>query len=753
MKNPLVSVIVRTKDRPKLLKRSLKSIYEQTYRPIEVILVNDGGCELDLYEIKSILKDITLNYIKLPENKGRAFAGNIGIANSKGEYIAFLDDDDEYLPIHLKTLVPILVNYDFNVAYSDSLLVYENLERGSKEKVLKFSQDFDYDLLIFENYIPLLCLLFRRDIILNSGGFDTRFEIYEDWDLLIRLGQKNPFYHVREITAYYHQWDINSQIAQHNRDACFLKDAYCRVIEKHIEKFTPKSIHNYMLKHAEIRNNYLTAVKELEIKQQLINQLETSIKEKDDHILAIINTKGWRLLEKYRRIRNRIHNVPQLNLFRKGLKILKEQGYKSFLYKINKKFLFRQKIKTLPINIRTVKNNSEIEEIIDTRVSVIIPTKNAPEDFEYTLRRISQQEGISEIEIIIIDSGSENKTIEIAKKYAKLICQIEPEAFHHAKVRNFGAEKATGEYLVFTVQDAIPVGNRWLYKLLSPIHSKKASAVTTIQIPRSDADFYACWSYWAHYFEFFKLDSDKFYKVTDFDQLDYKNKRIVSSLDNVSMAIRKDMFDSYLFSTRHNYAEDLDLGVRLIKDGHTLMYQTSNAVIHSHNRPPIYYLKRSYNEGIALCDIYDLQRGNLPIETLCESSSYVYELLKASIHEKKILNNKLLYNILDIIDYIKSDNGINAERFSYYGDEGLNNFFKMWKKINHKETVEDIKSILCLHILSFHEFLSRFYFSDNISTEQIEEMHKAIYKIFANVVGIHLAFNSVDALDICVKEI
>lgn len=279
MKNPLVSIIVRTKERPKLLKRSLKSIIKQTYRPIEVILVNEGGCELNLYEIKSILKDITLNYIKLPDNRGRAFAGNMGIEKSKGEYIAFLDDDDEYLHIHLKTLVPILVNYDFNVAYSDSLLVYENLERGSKEKILKFSQDFDYDLLIFENYIPLLCLLFRRDVILNSGGFDTRFEIYEDWDLLIRLGRKNPFYHVKEITAYYYQWDINSQIAQHNRDAYFLKDAYYRVIERHIEKFTPKSIHNYLLKHAEMKSNYFRAVKELEKKQQSITQLETSIKE------------------------------------------------------------------------------------------------------------------------------------------------------------------------------------------------------------------------------------------------------------------------------------------------------------------------------------------------------------------------------------------------------------------------------------------------------------------------------------------
>ena len=57
---PLVSVIVRTKDRPKLLKRAIQSISAQTYRPIEVILVNDGGCDLDVEELKGILGDISL---------------------------------------------------------------------------------------------------------------------------------------------------------------------------------------------------------------------------------------------------------------------------------------------------------------------------------------------------------------------------------------------------------------------------------------------------------------------------------------------------------------------------------------------------------------------------------------------------------------------------------------------------------------------------------------------------------------------
>src|SRR3990170_7346574 len=98
--NPLVSIIVRTKDRPKLLRRALQSIAVQTYRPIEAILVNDGGCDLDVDGLKTILGDVSLNYVRLEKNTGRAHAGNVGIENARGEYVGFLDDDDVLYPGH-----------------------------------------------------------------------------------------------------------------------------------------------------------------------------------------------------------------------------------------------------------------------------------------------------------------------------------------------------------------------------------------------------------------------------------------------------------------------------------------------------------------------------------------------------------------------------------------------------------------------------------------------------------------------------
>ena len=133
--NPLVTIIVRTKDRPGLLKTALKSIAFQHYRPVEVILINDCGCALDINTVRTILNNCSLNYIHFEKSKGRAAAGNAGILNAQGQYIGFLDDDDEYCPDHLITLVTCLEESDYRVAYADSELVVKEIdaETGNME--------------------------------------------------------------------------------------------------------------------------------------------------------------------------------------------------------------------------------------------------------------------------------------------------------------------------------------------------------------------------------------------------------------------------------------------------------------------------------------------------------------------------------------------------------------------------------------------------------------------------------------------
>ena len=785
--NPLVSIIVRTKDRPILLKRALQSIAAQTYSPIEVVLVNDGGCDLDIEELKNILGDVSLNYIRLEQNTGRAHAANVGLKNVEGEYIGFLDDDDEFYPEHVETLVTFLKNSDFKVAYTDSLMVYIEYNAhvndfASVKSELIFSKDFDYNFLLFENYIPFMCLLFKRDVILGSGGFDVSFSLYEDWDLLIRIAEKHPFYHIKKSTAIYNLWDSESQISQQNRNVSFLKKAYMRILSKHSGKITPESIHNYMLRHVALREelkrykNNIDNIKSLRYKidylkselrekqrlltlisqesyernQKLLN-VEKSLREKEALISAMINTKGWRLLESCRRFKKSFFNEApahtQENILIKGIKVLRRQGLRALIQKANKKFLFNKSIKSLPVGIDTsfASNilDSDIDNTIEAKVSVIIPTKNAGDEFDYILRRITQQEYIGEIEIIIVDSGSSDNTLEIAKKYSASIFQIEPVDFHHARTRNFGAEKATGEFLVFTVQDAIPVGNKWLYKLLSPIHSGKVTSVSSIQIPRSDADLFSCWSYWSHYLKFLGRDSDHLIKAgfEGFDKLDERGKRIVASLDNVSMGIKKEIFDLYQFNA--DYAEDIELGVKLIKNGHSILFQSTNAVVHSHNRPPLYYMERSYLDRIAVCSILNIKRNSLSSKLLMESLCYIYEVLKKCLEDLKSLKGDPSYAVQSLIDDIYLDNGqYNPSFHSLQGDTGLDAFFRKEIPVNHQSIVVEIKNIFCDNLRSFADYLSKYHTIEGAEQNLI----CSIYKIFGNVAGSYIAANTKDEI-------
>ena len=144
--NPLVSIIVRTKDRPVLLERALKSIAAQIYRPIEVVLVNDGGCDLDMEKTENILGNIFLTYVRLEENTGRAHAGNVGIENAHGDYIGFLDDDDEYYPDHVLVLTGTLRGSQLKIAYTDADTIFIEVDKEGevfeKSKQVNYSHDF-----------------------------------------------------------------------------------------------------------------------------------------------------------------------------------------------------------------------------------------------------------------------------------------------------------------------------------------------------------------------------------------------------------------------------------------------------------------------------------------------------------------------------------------------------------------------------------------------------------------------------------
>lgn len=124
------------------------------------------------------------------------------------------------------------------------------------ENKFTFAKEYSYEDLLIANYIPIISLLFESDLV-KSLMFDESFELYEDWDLLLRAGEITEFHFVNKTTALYNHWG-NSQIA-FNSSAEVIKQATLKIYTKHLNKFNPLLI--YRLSNEEWANR--PEVKEL----------------------------------------------------------------------------------------------------------------------------------------------------------------------------------------------------------------------------------------------------------------------------------------------------------------------------------------------------------------------------------------------------------------------------------------------------------------------------------------------------------
>ncbi len=237
---------------------------------------------------------------------------------------------------------------------------------------------------------------------------------------------------------------------------------------------------------------------------------------------------------------------------------------------------------------------------INKKISVVVPTKNAGDDFPFLMKKLKSQKGLGECEIIIVDSGSTDRTLETAKNEGAKIIEIAPEDFNHADARNRGAECSTGDYVLFLVQDALPMTDKWLWEMARTLEQNQTVAVSCAEYPRSDCDLFYQHLIWSHY-RTLNLDKDRFLSWDEScsSQLGLRSN---SQISDIAALIRLDIFNKYKYKTK--FAEDLDLGIRLIKDGHRIGFLYSTRVLHSHNRPAYYFLKRAYVDSKFLKEVF-----------------------------------------------------------------------------------------------------------------------------------------------------
>lgn len=187
---PLITVIVPTYNRPELLKRALESITKQKYRHYEVLVINDGGENVE--QVVSGYRNT--RYISRSINQGLPAARNAGLRVAKGDWIAYLDDDDWFYEWHLDVLISGISKARF--VYSDADAIWPN-----RKIKLYMSVDPDPGNILSHNITPVCCVLHDRWLINEVGPFDEMLPNHEDWDLWIRMSQVATFHHIKSSTC------------------------------------------------------------------------------------------------------------------------------------------------------------------------------------------------------------------------------------------------------------------------------------------------------------------------------------------------------------------------------------------------------------------------------------------------------------------------------------------------------------------------------------------------------------------------
>lgn len=224
----MISVIMTTYNNKPYIKHALESLLQQTYKDIEIIIVDDGSTD-NTREILELYEEHIRYFYK--ENGGEASARNAGLSLAKGEYIAFLDADDLYKPNKLEEQLKILqANPDIDVVYNDIEVIDQNLgyiTTLKSEGVFTNQEDFLCMLLVRQIIPATASMMFRRKCVEKGIRYPEQYRNAVDYEFVIKLAQVYQFYYLDQSLYIYrrHSGNLtNSHLLQLETEKVIIKN-------------------------------------------------------------------------------------------------------------------------------------------------------------------------------------------------------------------------------------------------------------------------------------------------------------------------------------------------------------------------------------------------------------------------------------------------------------------------------------------------------------------------------------------------
>ena len=234
-------------------------------------------------------------------------------------------------------------------------------------------------------------------------------------------------------------------------------------------------------------------------------------------------------------------------------------------------------------------------------ISVIIPTLNAQKYIEKLIDKLKAQKLEQELEIIVIDSASDDKTAQIARDAGARVLEINRDEFDHGGTRNLGWRSANGDIICFMTQDALPVDDLYLVNLIQGFEDNDVVMISGRQVPKSDANYVERLTRAFNYPAISNVRSQK-----DIESMGIK----AYFFSDVCAAYRRSFleetggFDSPIISN-----EDMLLAAKALQAGYRVRYEAKAEVYHSHNFSLRYQYCRNFDVAVFMEQYKDVVKG------------------------------------------------------------------------------------------------------------------------------------------------
>jgi rhamnosyltransferase len=256
------------------------------------------------------------------------------------------------------------------------------------------------------------------------------------------------------------------------------------------------------------------------------------------------------------------------------------------------------------------------------KCSIIVRSFNEEQHIGRLLTGITKQTVYNSIEVILVDSGSTDRTVEIASSFGANVINIRPEDFSFGRALNMGCQAASGAYLLFASAHVYPLYTDWVEKMIAPFQNEKVALVYGRQMGNDIT------KYSEH-----QLFKKWFPAVSNYEQR-------IPFCNNANAIVRKELWQQQPYDESLTGLEDLDWATKIQSKGHIIAYEAFAPIVHVHEETPSRIKNRYRREAIALKNIYPDEKFSIWTFFKLTNSNICSDAIHA-IQEKKLLSEIL----------------------------------------------------------------------------------------------------------------